>query len=117
MNPTRWRRSRKIAFAGAGQAALPLYPVLTPQDLLNVKSLTISTDAPAELVVYFGLVAGDRTDEDNAIVGLFLAANGGASPDVGCLGSWSPLPGLSLQVWASAACNVWVAASGTNEAV
>lgn len=112
---SRWRRSRRVAFAGAGQSAVPLWPVDKPADVLHVNQLTISADAAAEVVVYFGNVAADRLIDDRAIDGLFLGANGGAAPDLSCRGAWSPLPGLPIQIWASAACNVWVELAGTVE--
>lgn len=112
---TRFRRTTRVTFGGAGQAAAPLFAPLTPQDILNVRELTIASDAPAELVAYFGAAAADRLVIDKAIAGLFLGANGGGSPDLGCLGAWSPLPGLSVQIYAGAACNVWVEIAGIVE--
>lgn len=115
VNPTRFRRTTRVTFGGAGQAAAPIFTPLTVQDILNVRQLTISSDAAAEIVVYFGNAAADRLDIDNAIVGLFMGANGGGSPDLGCIGSWSPNNGLPIQIWASAACNVWVTVAGVVE--
>lgn len=114
-DPSRWRRSRRVTFAGAGQAADPLWPVANPADILHVNQLTVSTDAAAELVVYFGTLAVDRLTDDRAIAGLFLGANGGAAPDLSCRGAWPSQAGLSVQIYASAACNVWVEIAGTVE--
>jgi len=112
MAKTRFRVTRRVTFGGAGQAATPLYDPPTAGDIVNVRELTISSDAAAEIAVYFGNVAADRSDDQKAINGLFLAANGGAAPDRGCMGAWSPQAGLPIQIWAAAACNVWVAISG-----
>jgi hypothetical protein len=99
-----------VTFAGAG--SVEIYAPLTAGDVLNVRELTISSDAAAELVAFFGEIDGDRLNEQKAINGLFLAANGGAAPDRSCLGAWSPSPGLAIRLWASAACNAWIAISG-----
>lgn len=111
-NPTRFRVCRRITFAGAGQAAAPLFEPLSAGDVLTVRQLTISTEDAAELVVYFGDVAGDRLNDSKAISGVFLGANGGASPDKGCIGAWSPSPGLAIQIYSSAAADVWVDIAG-----
>lgn len=111
-NPTRFRICRRITFAGAGQAAAPLFDPVNPGDVLTVRQLIVSTEDAAELVVYFGHVAADRNDDQKAISGLFLAANGGASPDKSCIGAWSPAAGLPIQLYASAACDVWVDLAG-----
>lgn len=114
-DPTRWRVAKRLTFAGAGQATLPLYSPLAAGDVLIVRQLTISTEDAAELVVYFGSAAADRLDETKAISGLFLGANGGAAPDKSCMGAWSPAPGLKIQIYASAACDVWVDIAGNVE--
>jgi hypothetical protein len=99
-----------VTFAGAG--SVEIYAPLNAGDVLNVRKLTLSTDAAAELVAFFGEIDGDRLTEQRAIDGLFLAANGGAAPDPSCLGDWSPAAGLAIRLWASAACNAWISVAG-----
>lgn len=109
-NPTRWAADDRMTFAAAGSQEL--YAPLAAGDLLNVRQLTVSTEDAAELVVYFGRTDADRLLPGRVIRAAFLAANAGAAPDLGCLGRWAPAAGLPIRVYASAACDVWVAAEG-----
>ena len=104
----------RTTFAAAG--SVELYAPPTSGDVLNVRQLTVSTEDAAELVVYFGRTTADRLKPGYVIRGAFLGANGGAAPDLACLGRWSPSPGLPIRLYASAACDVWTTGEGRIEA-
>jgi hypothetical protein len=112
-DPSRWRMSRRLTFSGAGSQVV--YETLNPGDVLNVRQVTVSTDAAAEVVVFYGNATAERLIETRAIRAAFLGANGGAAPDLDCIGAWSPSPGLPIRVYASAACVVWVGLEGVVE--
>lgn len=112
-DPTRWRVTKRLTFAAAGSQ--DVYAPADPGDVLNVRQLTISSEDAAEIVAYYGAADADRLNDQKAVAGLFLAANGGASPDMSCLGAWAPSPGMKLRVYASAACDVWITVAGVVE--
>ena len=114
MTADRFAFDARPTFAAAG--SIELYAPLGAGDVLNVRQLTVSTEDAAELVVYYGRTTADRTKPGHVIRGLFLGANGGAAPDLACVGRWSPAPGLPIRLYASAACDVWVAGEGKVEA-
>lgn len=118
-DPTRWRSSRKLTFAGAGYQ--DLYVPAEAGDVLLVRQLYISADSAVEVVVFFGAAAGSasepgaRDDDSARIFSHEPPANGGASPDLSCLGAWSPAAGRRVRVWCSAAADIHVGAAGTVE--
>jgi hypothetical protein len=113
MDPSRFRVAKRISIAAGAIATV--YAPAESGDVLNLRQLTVSTDTAAEVVVFFGDAIGERLDDSKAIRGLWLAANGGASPDLGCLGAWSPKAGLPVKVYCSATAILWVAAEGVVE--
>lgn len=118
MTSTRWRASRRLTFAGAGD--VDLYLPTAAGDVLNVRQLVVSTDAAAEVVVFFSessAAAGDAAAAaaDAIIFGAFLAANGGAAPDLSCVGAWAPKSGQRVRLYCSAAAHVIVAVAGLAE--
>lgn len=118
MNSTRWRAGKRIVAAGAASA--DLYAPLEAGDVLNLRQLRVSASAACEVIVYWATTTATPASataiaEDDIVFGAFLAANGGASPDLGCQGSWAPAPGRRLRVWISAAATVHVAGEGIAE--
>lgn len=114
-NPTRWRARRRLVAAGAASA--DLYTPAAAGDTLEVRQLRVTTSAAAEVVVYFSGSAvtpasAAAIPEDTVVFGAHLGANSGASPDLGCMGAWAPMPGQRLRVYVSAAATVNVAAEG-----
>lgn len=115
---TRWKaRIRPVA---AAAAAYDLYTPPAAGDSAVVRQLRVSASAAAEVVVYHTFSAvtpasAAAIPADDIVFGVFLGANGGASPDLGCLGAWPSTPGARLRVYVSAAATVNVAAEGTIE--
>lgn len=114
-NPTRWTAARRIVAAAA--ASGDVYVPASPGDVLEVRQLRVASSAAAEVIVYWSTTtttpaAATAIPEADIVFGVHLAANGGASPDLSCLGAWAPAPGRRLRVWISAAATVNVAAEG-----
>lgn len=115
-NPTRWRRARKITTTGAGYG--DVYAPSEPGDVLNVRQLSVSCDAAIEVVFFFGAASGStaeataRDDETARIFSHEPPANGGAAPDLSCLGAWSPSPGRKVRYYASGAADIHVQLAG-----
>jgi len=114
-NPTRWSARRRLVAAAA--ASTDLYAPMTAGEVLQVRQLRVSASAPVEVVLYFSASAvtpasAAAIPESYVIFAAHLAANGGASPDLGCLGAWAPGPGLRLRLYVSGAATVNVAAEG-----
>jgi hypothetical protein len=115
-NPTRWKARGR--FVAAGSDAFDLYTPLAAGDLLNVRQLRVSASAACEVVVYFTSSGVDPASAaaipaDDIVFGATFGANGGAAPDLGCLGAWPDSAGDRLRVYVSAAATVHVAAEGT----
>lgn len=118
MNPTRWKARRRYVAAAAG--ATDLYAPAAAGDVLNVRQLRVSSSAAAEVVVYFSSTStapasASAIPEDDIVFAASFGANGGAAPDLGCLGAWASKPGQRLRVYTSAAATVSVAAEGTTD--
>lgn len=114
-NPTRWRARRRLVATGA--TATDVYVPLAAGEVLELRQLRVTASVAAEVIVYFSSTtavpaAATAIPEDAIIFGANLAANGGASPDVGCIGAWAPSPGQRVRVWVSAAGTYHVAAEG-----
>lgn len=118
-DPTRFRRARKVTLSGAGYVTL--YEPVNAGDTLNLRQLAVSTDTAIEIVLFYGTASGTtaeaaaRDDDTARIWSHEPAANGGAAPDLSCLGAWAPSPGRKVRLWGSAAADIHVSFAGTVE--
>jgi len=95
----------------AGAADIDVYVPPAAQNSWTITELFLSTDAAAELVLYEGFAAADNADGQRIRAG-FFAANGGASPYLGCSHRPADKPGTHIRLHASAACTVHVQGEG-----
>lgn len=100
---------RRIVFAGAGDDDVYVPPAA--ENRWTITQLFLSTDSAAEVVLYEGFAAADNADGQR-IRGGFFAANGGASPYLGCSHRPADKPGTRVRVHVSAACTLHVQGEG-----